>query len=55
MILLTILFLMLAMLAILAIILVSAGGAVFMVIFADVIVCIAVVIGIIRFLIRRRK
>ena len=45
----------LLILAVIGVFLVSLGGAVFTVIFGDVIVCIVLIILIIRFLIKRKK
>lgn len=55
MILLTILLLTIAFLVVIGVLTISAGGAVAIVIFGDVIVCIAFIVLIIKWLIRRRK
>jgi hypothetical protein len=54
MILFTILLLILAILTVLTILGVAAGGAVFAILFSDVIVCIVLIALLIRFIIKRR-
>ena len=55
MILLTLLLIILAVLIVAAVLLIGVGGGVFTVIFADVIVCIAIIVWLIRFFMKRRK
>lgn len=55
MILTTILLIILAILAVSAIFIISVGGAAFIVVFADVIVCMAIIIGILKMLFKRKK
>lgn len=55
MILFTMLAITLVLLVIFVIAAVAAGGAMFIVVFADVIVCIAIMVFIMRLLIKRRK
>lgn len=55
MILFAILTIILLILAVVAIVAISIGGAAFIVIFGDLIVCIAIIVLIIRFLIKRRN
>ena len=55
MILLTLLLIILAVLIVGALLLIGVGGGVFTIMFADVIVCIAIIIWLIRFFINRKK
>ena len=55
MILLTILLIMLVALIVVAVTLISAGGVIFTVMFADVIVCIAIIVFAIRFIYKRKR
>lgn len=55
MILTTILVFTLLILAVIAIVTLSVGGAAFIVVFADVIVCMAIIIGVIRLIFKRKK
>lgn len=55
MILLTILFIILAILIIFAVAVISVGGAVFTIVFADVIVCAIIIIWLIVKLIKRKR
>lgn len=55
MILFTILLIMIAILAVVAIVVISVGGSAFVVIFGDLIVCIAIIVFIMKHLIGRKK
>lgn len=55
MILFTILFIMIAILAVVAIAVLSIGGSAFLVIFGDLVVCIAILVFIMKRLIGRKK
>ena len=51
----TILAIMAVMLIISAVLILSVGGATFIIIFGDVIVCVAIIIGILKRLFKRKK
>ena len=55
MVLFTILLIVLAFLVLFVALSIGIGGAAFIIIFADVIVCIAIIIGIMRLIARRRR
>ena len=55
MILFTILLIMILILAVVAITVISVGGSAFLVIFGDLIVCIAIIVFIMKHLIERKK
>lgn len=55
MILFTVLLVMLLLLAAFAVILLSVGGTAFVIVFGDVIVCIALIVWLIRFLVKKKK